>query len=394
MVALLIIIYISFISLGLPDSLLGSAWPIMQNDLATPFSIAGYINMTVQAGTIVSSLFSNRLISKFGTAKVTIVSVMMTAIALFGYSFSPNVYFLFIAAIPMGLGAGSVDAALNNFVALHFKSKHMSWLHCFWGIGATIGPAIMSITLMNQGGWRTGYLTIGIIQSILVVALFFTLPLWKRVKNKEVSHDKETSVISNRQALKIPLVKLALISFIFFSATEATTGLWSGTFLVMNKGLSATEAARAVSVFYGAITVGRLISGFASMKMKSHVIIRIGQIICILGAVSIILPLHTVFSIIGVILIGLGTAPVFPSMLHETPYRFGTAVSQAIMGLQMAFAYIGSTLCPPLFGSLATVIDINIFPYFILICVLIMFIASEILQKKLCIKNRANKVNT
>ena len=391
MIALLIIIYISFISLGLPDSLLGSAWPNMQIDLSVHLGVAGIISMIVCAGTIISSLFSNRIVSKFGTGKVTFFSVAMTALALLGFSFSPNIYFLFIMAIPLGLGAGSVDAALNNFVALHYKAKHMNWLHCFWGIGATAGPIIMSIFLGLNGGWRTGYATIGIIQVILVLVLFFTLPLWKKAENKNtVSTETENKVLSNREALKIPNIKLALIAFTFFSATEVTVGLWSSSYLVMIKGLSTIEAARWASYFYMGITIGRFLSGVFSIKLKSNVLIRIGQLLCLCAVFLLLLPLHTQFSMVALILIGLGTAPIFPSMLHETPNRFGKEVSQSIMGLQMASAYIGSTFFPPLFGAIASVISMKVFPYFLLCCVLIMFIASEVLQKKLNTREQAN----
>lgn len=384
MTALLVIIYISFISLGLPDSLLGSGWPIMQIDLSAAFSIAGYVSMTVCAGTVISSLFSNRLIAKFGTGKVTLASVAMTAISLFGYSFSPNIYFLFIMAIPLGLGAGSVDAALNNFVALHYKSKHMSWLHCFWGIGATAGPAIMSLFLVTQGGWRKGYMVIAILQSALVILLLVTLPLWKKnAKKTEAKDNTAEKVISNRQAIKIPYVKLALISFIFFCATELTAGLWSSSYLVAVKGLSASDAARWAAFFYAGITFGRLITGFLSIKIKSYVLIRMGQLVCIAGAIILMLPVPVFFSMLGIILLGLGTSPIYPSMLHETPNRFGASASGAIMGLQMAFAYLGSTFVPPLFGVIASASTIKIFPYFLFVCILIMLFSSEILQKKI-----------
>ena len=391
MTALLVIIYISFISLGLPDSLLGSAWPIMQTDLSSAFSMAGYISMTVCAGTVVSSLFSNRLVAKFGAGKVTLVSVAMTALALFGYAFAPNIFLLFVMAIPLGLGAGSVDAALNNFVALHYQSKHMSWLHCFWGIGATVGPAIMSMFLLSQGGWRKGYITIAIIQTGLVLLLLVTLPLWKKSNKKATAIDKQKeTVISNREALKIPYVKLALVSFVFFCATELTTGLWSSSYLVTVKNLSASDAARWAAYFYGGITVGRLVSGFLSMKINSTQLIRIGQLVCVAGAIILILPLPVYFSMLGIILLGLGTSPIYPSMLHETPNRFGAMASGAIMGLQMAFAYIGSTFFPPLFGAIASATTIKVFPYFLLICILIMLFSTELLQKKIVDKHKIN----
>jgi len=384
LIALLIIIYISFISLGLPDSLLGSAWPVIQKDFAIPFSIAGYISMVVCFGTVVSSLLANRLIAKFGTGKITFVSVAMTAVALYGYSIAQNVYMLFLMAIPLGLGAGCVDAALNNFVALHYESKHMNWLHCFWGVGATIGPAIMSIFLVTQGGWHKGYFTISAIQSVLVIILFISLPLWKRVEKHHINKsEKEKHVIKNREALKIPYVKLALISFMFLCATESIMITWTSTYLVMGKNLIPNIAAKWVALFYFGMTFGRLISGFLSIKIKSHELIRIGQIICILGTILIMLPIHKYFILSGVILIGLGLAPIYPTTIHETPNRFGSTASGAVIGLQMAFAYIGSTFVPPLFGAIAGVTTIKIFPYALLITIIIMLFTSELLQKKI-----------
>lgn len=384
MTTLLIIIYISFISLGLPDSLLGSAWPVMRVDLSANFAMAGYIGMVVQAGTIVSSLLSNRLIQRFGTGKITLVSVAMTALALFGWSFAPSVGWLFVCAIPLGLGGGSVDAALNHFVATHYESKHMSWLHCFWGVGATAGPAIIALILTQGGGWRSGYMTIAIIQSLLVLGLLVSLPLWKRAASSPTTAQHEESAIrSNRQALRVPFVKLALVSFVFFCATEATTGLWTSSYLVATHGLSGAEAARAVSFFYGAITLGRFLSGILSMRLASHALIRAGQIICVAGAGLLMLPLPPFFSIMGIILLGLGTAPIYPSMLHETPRRFGPAAAQAIMGLQMAFAYVGSTCFPPLFGTLASWTGVGLFPYYLMVCSVVMLVASERLRRKI-----------
>lgn len=388
MITLLIIIYISFISLGLPDSLLGSAWPVMRVDLGANFAMAGYIGMVVQAGTIVSSLLSTRLILRFGTGKVTLVSVAMTALALFGWSFAPSVGWLFVCAIPLGLGGGSVDAALNHFVATHYESKHMSWLHCFWGIGATAGPAIIALILAQGGGWRTGYTTIAVIQSILVLGLLLSLPLWKRSASAPAVKHGESAIGSNRQALRVPFVKLALVSFVFFCATEATTGLWTSSYLVATHGLSGAEAARAVSFFYGAITLGRFLSGILTMRFSSHVLIRAGQIVCVAGAGLLMLPLSPSFSIAGVILLGLGTAPIYPSMLHETPRRFGAGAAQAIMGLQMAFAYVGSTCFPPLFGMLASWAGIGLFPYYLMGSAIIMLVASERLQRKIATRDR------
>lgn len=274
----------------------------------------------------------------------------MTAFALLGFSISHSFIWLCIMAIPLGLGAGSVDAALNNFVALHYKAKHMSWLHCFWGIGATSGPIIMSLFLGNNSCWQKGYFTISVLQFSLVFVLFITLPLWKHLeKNNETSSEHEEINTKKIQSLKIPGVKLALVSFVCYCATESTAGLWGSSYLVNYRGLSVDDAARGISLFYGGITLGRFLSGFLTMKFNNRILIRSGQILCIIGAIFLLLPLPIYFSLIGLILIGLGCAPIYPSMIHETPSRFGKTASQSIMGLQMAFAYIGSTFMPPYF---------------------------------------------
>ena len=383
MTALLIIIYIAFISLGLPDSVLGSAWPVIRLDLSAPVSLVGYVAMTISAGTVVSSLLSNRMVARFGTAKVTTVSVLMTAVGLVGYSLAGQAAWLFLWAIPLGLGAGSVDAALNNFVALHYKSMHMNWLHCFWGVGATAGPIIMSFFLANGRGWRTGYGVIAGLQFALVLVLFASLRLWQGRDQAAGSKDGGSPVVSNREALGVPLVKLALVSFACFSITEATTGLWSSSYLVGVHGMAPAAAARWTASFYGGITVGRLLSGFLSMKLKNAALIRGGQLVCVAGAVLLMLPVPVQLSACGIVLIGLGTAPIFPAMLHETPNRFGAAASGAIMGLQMAVAYAGGTLGSPLFGFLASVTSLNLLPYYVLAAVVTMLAASELLNGRL-----------
>ncbi|MBU3189981.1 MFS transporter [Clostridium bowmanii] len=374
---LLIIIYLAFISLGLPDSILGSAWPAMQTDLSVGLSSAGIIFMIISGGTIISSLLSGKLIKHFGTGKVTFISVTMTALALFGFSVSNSFIWLCLMAIPLGLGGGSVDAALNNFVALHYKSKHMSWLHCFWGIGATLGPVIMSLYISKNNQWKKGYFTIFIIQICLVVVLFITLSLWNKIEIKCDKTDENEKSNDNISALKLPGVKLALVSFVFYCATESTAGLWGSSYLVNYKGLSAGEAARWISLFYAGITLGRLLSGFLTMKFNNRKLIRLGQVLCIIGAISLLLPLPIYFSMIGLILLGLGCAPIYPCMLHETPKRFGKSASQSIMGLQMGFAYMGSMFMPPLLGFIAYKSSIAIFPYFLLCCILIMLMGSE-----------------
>ncbi|NLM41246.1 MAG: MFS transporter [Firmicutes bacterium] len=380
--ALLVIIYLAFISLGLPDSILGSAWPVIRLDLSAPVSLVGYLAMAVSAGTVVSSLFSSRLVARLGTAKVTIISVFMTAAALLGFAFAKQAAFLFLLAIPLGLGAGSVDAALNNFVALHYKSMHMNWLHCFWGVGATAGPMIMSFFLANGRSWRMGYGVIAALQFALVAALWVSRGLWQG-RDSGAQSEQSTRTLSNREALQMPNVKLALVGFICFSITEITAGLWSSTYLVGVEGMAPAVAARWTAAFYGGITIGRLLSGFLSMRLANPALIRGGQLVCVLGAVLLMLPLPASASALGFVLIGFGTAPIFPAMLHETPRRFGAEVSGAVMGLQMAVAYTGGTFGSPLFGALASLTSLRLLPYYLLAAVLVMLAASELLERRL-----------
>lgn len=382
MTTLLVLIYIAFISLGLPDSVLGSAWPVMQAELGAPLSLAGYISMVVSAGTVVSSLASNRLITRFGVGRVTAVSVLMTAAGLLGISLAPGAWMLFLCAIPLGLGAGSVDAALNNFVALHYAARHMSWLHCFWGIGATAGPMILSLQLSRGASWRGAYGLISGIQFALALALFLTLPVWRRAKAPAAESGEEQRYLTNREALRLPLVKTALVGFVFFCAVETTSGLWASTYLHQARGLSASEAAMGASMFYGAITLGRLITGFAASRLSPARLIRIGQCVCLAGAAMVALPAPSAVGMLGIAVIGLGTSPIYPNMLHETPRRFGARNSQAIVGLEMAFAYIGSTLIPPLFGSLASATTLKLYPWFLAACTLVMLAASEIVARR------------
>ena len=374
---LLIIIYIAFISLGLPDAILGSAWPLMHTDLNVPISYAGIATMIVSGGTIISSFFSEKMIRKFGTGKVTTISVLLTATGLLGIYFAPSFIWICLLGIPLGIGAGAVDAALNNFVALHYEAKHMNWLHCFWGIGATSGPFIMSLFLLNQNGWRIGYATIGIIQAILVICLFISLPLWRQFETTQKVEDEDDNDIKIKSLLKIPGAKPTLIAFFCYCAVELTTGLWASSYLVVNDGLAVELAAKWASFYYLGITVGRFIAGFLTMKLTNTQMIRIGQTICIIGAILLVLPITSVFKLIGLIFIGLGCAPIYPAMLHETPNRFGKELSQRLMGIQMATAYVGSTLIPPLFGALSKVLGLQMLPYFLLIFLIIMLVSSE-----------------
>lgn len=380
---LLAIIYIAFISLGLPDSLLGAAWPVMHEDLGAPLSYAGIISMIIAFGTVVSSLQSDRLTLWLGTGRVTAISVAMTAAALFGFSESSEFWMLCLWAIPYGLGAGSVDASLNNYVALHYKSWHMSWLHCMWGVGAATGPYIMGMALEMGTGWPAGYHIIAVMQVVLTIILFASLPLWKERKD-EVQADSghKRKPLSLREIFWIPGAREILVAFFCYSAVEQTCGLWASSFLNLSKGISAEQAASFGAMFFIGITVGRAINGFLAMRMHDESMIRMGQVLILFGIVTVMLPAGDAVALAGLILIGLGCAPIYPCIIHSTPTHFGKDKSQAIIGVQMAAAYIGTMLMPPLFGILANHLSISLLPIYLLVLLAIMaFMHERLIQK-------------
>ena len=380
---LLAIIYIAFISLGLPDSLLGAAWPVMHEDLGAPLSYAGIISMIIAFGTVVSSLQSDRLTLWLGTGKVTAISVAMTAAALLGFSASSEFWMLCLWAIPYGLGAGGVDAALNNYVALHYRSWHMSWLHCMWGVGAATGPYIMGMALEMGMGWPAGYHIIAVMQVVLTIILFASLPLWKERKD-EVQADSghKRKPHSLREVFWIPGAREILVAFFCYSAVEQTCGLWASSFLNLSKGISAEQAASFGAMFFIGITVGRAINGFFAMRMHDESMIRMGQVLILLGIVTVMLPAGDAVALAGLILIGLGCAPIYPCIIHSTPTHFGKEKSQAIIGVQMAAAYIGTMLMPPLFGILANHLSISLLPIYLLVLLAIMaFMHERFIQK-------------
>ena len=378
-ILLLAIIYLSFISLGLPDSLLGSAWPSMYNGLNVPLYYAGFISMIIAGGTVVSSIFSERVIRRFGTGLVTSVCVLMTSAALTGFSFSGNFILLCVFAVPLGLGAGSVDAALNNYVALNYKARHMSWLHCFWGVGASAGPIIMSSFLISGSSWTFGYRTIGIIQFCLSLLLFLSLRLWN---NQSLVNLSEQKSVKFSELFKIPKVNYALAAFFCYCTIESVTGLWGASFLVMVKNIQPEIAAQWIALYYAGITFGRFVSGFATIKFSNRQMVRLGQIIIACGITVLVLPLGNITLPPGFFLIGLGCAPIYPALLHETPVNFGGEYSQAIMGIQMASAYIGTTLMPPLFGLLASNISFKLLPVFLGVILVVKIIMTEKLNGK------------
>lgn len=383
---LLAIIYLSFISLGLPDSLLGSAWPIMVTDLNAQLSYAGIVSMIISAGTVVSSLLSDKITRKLGAGLVTAISVLTTAIALFGFSISSSFVMICLFSIPYGLGAGAVDAALNNYVALHYTSRHMSWLHCFWGLGASISPYIMGYAISSDMGWHSGYGIVSIIQIVLSVILFASLPLWKK-RTESVKEQIEEAPIGLRGAIKIKGVKSILIAFLCFCAYESTAGIWASTYLVEYRGVSPELAATFATLFYTGITVGRFICGFFADRIGDKNLIRIGSMVMLLGIILIALPTKTdIFALSGLVITGFGSAPVYPSIIHSTPTNFGKENSHALVGIQMASAYTGATLMPPLFGVIADYINVGFYPLYLAFFVILLIVLTENVNK--AVKNR------
>ena len=363
---LLFIIYLSFISLGLPDGLLGSAWPVMHGQLQVPLSYAGAISMIIAAGTTFSSLQSNRIAHRFNPGFVAAVSTLLTAVALFGFSVSGSFWMLCLVAIPYGLGAGSVDASVNNFVALHYSSSHMSWLHCMWGVGAVLGPYIMGFVLSLGSHWRAGYRTVGTIQLLLAAVIFTSIPLWKKARGSspEIHH---TTPLSLRKTVALPGAKDAMLIFFCYCALEQTAGLWASSYLVLHRGVGTETAAFFGSMFFIGITAGRGLSGFLAMKLNDKQMIRLGFTIIAVGIAALLLPGGQLPALVGLVLIGLGCAPIYPCMMHATPTFFGAAHSQAMVGLQSASASAGVCLMPAIFGLLANHISVALMPLYLIV---------------------------
>ncbi len=377
---LLPIIYLAFIGLGLPDSLLGSAWPAMYEELGAPLRSAGVVGMIISVGTIVSSLMSGRVVKRFGTGPTTAASTAMTAVALAGFSSSSSFFELCLWGIPYGLGAGSIDAALNNFVALHYASRHMSWLHCFWGIGATTGPFVMGLCLAHGARWNAGYMIIGALQLLLVICLIRSLPLWSAHTRTGGTAASAQKALGLRETAGLPGAKPMLAAFFCYCALESTTGLWAGSYVALHKGVAPETAATWSALFYLGITVGRFASGCITDSLGDERMARYGQRIALSGALLLPLPFHYAAPA-GLALIGLGCAPIFPSLLHATPEHFGAEHSQSIMGLQMASAYAGTTIMPPLFGAVAERVGIALLPFILLLLVVAMRTMTELTNR-------------
>lgn len=363
---LLAVIYLAFIGLGLPDSLLGAAWPMIYPQFGVPVSSMGLISMIISAGTILSSLNSSRLTRALGAGKVTLLSTALTAIALLGFGMSRSLWQLCFWAVPYGLGAGSVDAALNNYVALHYASRHMSWLHCMWGVGTIIGPSLMSAALTGGHGWSGGYLLTALVQGLIVAVLLLSLPLWGRPTSGNGS-ETETAALSLREVLTIPGAKEVMLCFFGYCALESTAGLWAASYLTLARDIPAETAAGFAALFYLGITAGRAVSGWIAPHLGDDGMIRLGLWGIGLGLAALLLPGPAVVSLAGLVIIGLGCAPIYPSIIHSTPAHFGAHRSQAVIGVQMASAYVGSMAMPPLFGLMARQITPALFPFYLLV---------------------------
>lgn len=378
-------IYGVFINLGLPDSLLGVAWPVMQPSFGVPYSFAGIVSMIISFGTVISSLSSVKLIKLFGTGKIVLISVFLTASALLGFSFSQSFIWIVLMAIPLGFGAGCVDSAINGYVAKFYTAKHMNWLHCFWGIGALISPIIMSFFIKDGSSWRNGYLIVSLIQFVFVIILFFALPLWDKINKTKIDEKLEVKAEENNSYNPFFVFKLkgaipTLITFLLYCGVESTMGLWGSSYLVKIKDVSPTDAALWVSGFFTFITIGRFVSGVVSIKFSNKTLVRIGQVLIFAGVLFLFIPLK-IFTLLGFLAIGFGCAPIFPSLLHETPRRFGESNAQFVMGLQMSTAYIGSTFLAPFFGFVTSKISVGFFPVFLLVYIVVMFLANEMANK-------------
>ena len=379
---LLPIIYLAFISLGLPDSLLGSAWPSMYPLLGVPVSYAGILSMIISFGTIVSSLNSDRLTRALGAGKVTAISVGMTAAALFGFSISTQFWMLCLWAVPYGLGAGSVDAALNNYVALHYESRHMSWLHCMWGIGTMVSPMVMGRVLAGGGPWTAGYRYIALFQIALTAVLFLSLPLWQKRTGEAAEDGTAPQALSLGQVFRLPGAKEVMLCFFCYCALETTAGLWASSYLTLTRGVAADTAASFASLFYIGITAGRAACGFLTLKLSDTQMIRLGQGVLAVGVAALLVPGPQLLALAGLVLVGVGCAPIYPSIIHATPDHFGADRSQAVIGIQMASAYVGNLVMPPLFGLLANNITPALFPFYLLVLLVLMVFMHEQLVRK------------
>ncbi|WP_039764158.1 MFS transporter [Caldicellulosiruptor sp. F32] len=382
-ILLLAFIYISFISLGLPDSMLGAAWPVIRSDLNLPVYTAGIISLTITCSTVVSSMLNPFIVKKIGTGKIVVISTLFSSIGLFTFSHAPSFVFLGLSAVLIGLGGGSIDAALNNFVALHYQAKHMNWLHSLWGVGTTLGSYIISIFIVYPEGWRKGYLVVSAFQLLLATLFFILLPVWN-IYEKD-NNNKSSNIRKNerKKSLLFASAAISIITFFFYCAIETTTGLWASSFLVNYKHISPSIAAKGTSSFFFGITIGRILSGFVSMKLSGKKIIRLSLALLFTGIFVLLTDVPQMIYLFGFALIGFGCAPIFPTMMHETPKRFGEDISHIVISMQMAAGYLGSALAPLLFGIVISMIGVYVLPLYLLILLFILTLFTELLNYQL-----------
>lgn len=388
---LLIAIYISYIGLGIPDSLLGAAWPAIYTEFGLPVSGAGYVTMLISVCTAISSLVSARLVNRFSTRSITAASTALTAVALLGISFSPNIYWLCLFAIPMGFGAGAIDSTLNNYVALNYSATQMNFLHCFYGIGVSVSPYLMSLALRRSNMWRMGYRVAFYIQFAIMVIAFVTLPLWNKVKENRAEEEVFTPVtLSYKEMVKMPSVVMVWLCFMTSCAIESLCTTWGSTFLVNSKGMSADAAAEVVTLYYVGLTLGRFCSGLFARRIKPWGLIKIGEGIVLISIIMLMLPLPPSVAGISLFVTGFGIGPVFPNFTHLTPVNFGKEISQSIIGSQMALTYVSIMLTPVLFGEAAEKFSTDVFPYFALAVFALLVFSTALLIRILKKENRYN----
>ncbi len=386
---LLVVIYIAFIGLGVPDSLIGSAWPVIHSEMNIPVEAVSILTFTISGCTVLSSMFSAGILNKLGTAKVTAFSTAMTAAALLGFSFAPSFWFMIPLAVILGLGAGAIDSGLNNYVALHFKASHMNFLHCFYGVGVSLSPYLMSQALSNAG-WRGGYRYAFYVQASITLLLIISVPMWKKTSSAKENEEENSVNLTLLQMAKMPEVRQVWIIMLATNAIEYACGVWGSTYLVSEKGFDAKHGALALTVYYVGMSTGRFVSGLLSDKINTWKRIGIGTVILASAIAIMLLPLHGAVTVIGLFLVGLGNGSIYPNMIHLTPHNFGKDVSQSVMGSQIAFAYIGVMLAPPAVSLISGLFGIKIYPVLLAVLYVIMIIALRSFINRLKKQNKYN----
>ena len=384
MAFLLVVIYIAFIGLGVPDSLIGSAWPAIHTEMNIPVEAVSIITFIISGCTVLSSMFSAGILNKFGTAKVTAFSTAMTSAALFGFSVAPSFWVMIPIAIILGLGAGAIDSGLNNYVALNFKASHMNFLHCFYGVGVTLSPYIMSQAL-GDAGWRSGYRYAFYVQSVITILLLVSLPLWKKNSSAQQAEEEKGINLTLLHMVKMPEVRKVWVIMLATNAIEYACGVWGSTYLVTEKGFETEYGALALTVYYAGMSIGRFVSGLLSDKISTWKRIGIGAVILAPAIIIMLLPLPGEFTVVGLFLVGLGNGSIYPNMIHLTPHNFGKEASQSIMGSQIAFAYIGVMLAPPMVSLISGLFGIKVYPVLLAVLYVIMVVALK------CFINRLKK---